>query len=135
MKSSLDSVTDVFKLLNSSPVKALISGGIYKYKRPLNSTLEDIVINSLGLNANPIQRGLVNVNIHVENLVIASNPADRSQPNTARMKVLTDAAVTTLKENWGTTEDLLIEVDNTQVFEENTHHFSNIRVLFYSLQN
>lgn len=137
MKSSSDAIDLVYKTLQGTALESSISGELWKGKRPQNSSLEDVVINALPVNNTKIQRGLVNVNIHVPNLELDGNPKDTSLPNTARLKELSAIAIGLLKENWGTSGDTLLEVETERVFPDSggLNHYSNIRVLYYSLQN
>lgn len=133
MKTSLDLADIMFRILNDSPVKNMINGSIRKYARPLNSDREDIIINTLPISNQRIQRALVNVNIHVPNLMLADGDAvDDTQPNTLRLSHLTRDVVDILKERWASDGDYLLEVESQNIFPDGTSHFSNIRVSFYS---
>lgn len=136
MKSSLEAVDLIYGALVPGALKTAITGDIYKQARPLNSEKEDVVINALPVTNQKIQRGLVNVNIHVPNLSIPSgNVIDKTLPNTARIKALAAIAIGILKEKWGANGDYLLEIESERIFPDGSNHYSNIRVLFYSLQN
>lgn len=133
MTTTLDAVDIVWKRLNESPIKAAITGGIYK-KRPLNSSLEDVVINSLPISALQLQEGLVNVNIHVPNLVITNGTVqDPTQPNHARLKALATIAALSLNDVW--IDDVHFTIQQQTVFEEPeiNEHYVNFRLLFYAV--
>jgi hypothetical protein len=44
-------------------------------------------------------------------------------------------AIGILKEKWGANGDYLLEIESERIFPDGSNHYSNIRVLFYSLQN
>lgn len=115
------------------------NGKLCKYQRPLNSILEDVVINSLGLNREDVQEGVLNVNIFVPNLNLPSNAADKSQPDTARLTYLLNLANTALGEGeeiWESTGNYCFRLQQDNLFQdENNQHYLNLRVEFYSLNN
>lgn len=137
MKSSLEAVDLVYSSLVPGALKSAVSGDIYKQTRPINSNKEDVVINALPVTNQKIQRGLVNVNIHVPNLEVQTGEKiiDRTLPNTSRLKALAAIAIGILKEKWGANGDYLLEIESERIFPDGSNHYSNIRVLFYSLQN
>ena len=67
MKTTFDTDSILFRLLNGSPLKTEINGGIYcGDDRPENSELEDVCINSIDLTQDYLpQLGTSNVNIYV----------------------------------------------------------------------
>jgi hypothetical protein len=133
MKASIDLVDITYARLYSSPVKPLISGLICKYKRPLNSDKEDIVINTLPLSNDVIQKGIINVNIHVPNINLKSQLGyDNSLPNIERIRTLSKAVIEIFDEVWE--DDYCLELQNETVMSEADNHFANIRILFYSLK-
>jgi hypothetical protein len=115
------------------------NGKLCKFERPLNSALEDVVLNSLGLNREDVQEGVLNVNIFVPNLVLPSNPNDKGQPDTARLLYLSNLANTALGEGdeiWEATGQYCFNLQQENLFQdENNQHYLNLRVEFYSLNN
>lgn len=109
-----------------------ISGGIYKYQRPMNSDKEDIVINSLPMNNEDIQEGILNVNIYVPNLSIDQNGViDNSMPDTARLKTLCEIAIQNLKEVWAEDGEYNFELQQENLYQDdNNQHYINLRVMF-----
>ncbi|RPE05554.1 hypothetical protein EGT74_24535 [Chitinophaga lutea] len=135
MRTTLDVVDIVWQWLNASPLKAAITGGIYKY-RPQNSTSEDVVINSLPITGEQVQEGVVNVNIHVPNPILNSNGTqDQSQANHPRLKELASIAVESLTDIWVESAEVNFTVQNQMVFPEpdNNEHYVNIRLSFISV--
>jgi hypothetical protein len=132
MKTSLEAVDFAYKALSSSPLAGMISGGIWKVKRPQNSSLEDIVINALPLTKSPLQRGIINVNIYVPNLELGTDPKDKSQPNTLRLKTLGQQVQTLFEDYYSPDRKTNLQIEKDQLFDEGNAHFLNFRILFYS---
>lgn len=132
MKTSLEAVSIAYQALAESPVSGMISGGIWKGKRPQNSKLEDIAINALTVTKTPLQRGLINVNIHVQNLEIPGEPIDKTLPNTARLSELGQAVQSVLGDYYTADGKTNLQIESDRVFEDGTNHFLNFRILFYS---
>jgi len=66
--------SDVFALLNASPLRTFISGKIYKEGvRPINAKTEDAVITFISGIDGQIQAGFLNVNVYVPNIDNGSN--------------------------------------------------------------
>lgn len=108
------------------------NGGLYKFQRPQNSVKEDVVVNLLVQARGQVQQGVINVNIHVPNLSLPTNPVDNTQPNVPRLKYLTGLANAALEEVYG--DDYNFEVQQDNLFaDENNQHYSNIRITFTSI--
>lgn len=134
MKSNLEAVDIVFSHLKGSVLDTSITGQVMKHRRVANSTKEDVVINSLALNNTQLQKGILNVNIHVPNLSIPTGTTgvrDNGYPNSVRLNQLTDLAIPLLKDTWGTDYDFDIEQIN--LITEETSSFNNIRITFQAL--
>jgi len=110
MKTDIDAVDEVFKVIWNSPLRSEISGSVKRYKRPTRGKTdpekEDIVINTLGMNGNQLQEGVVNVNIHVPNpdyqmVLDGKTVILKDQPDEERLKQLSDLAIPILKEHIG----------------------------------
>lgn len=65
MKSVYYAKQCLYDMLQASGVRSLITGGIYKDKRPIGSKVEDIVINSIDGDTEILQEFILNVNCHV----------------------------------------------------------------------
>jgi len=94
IKSVFDAMDDIKQVLVNAGLSNLINGEIRIVQRRLNSTKEDIVINSLIFDADQKQGGIFNINIHLPNLKnqTAENPIakDNTQPDVVRMRFLGD---------------------------------------------
>jgi len=128
MNTILDAATAVFKLINVNSVKSTLTGGIYKYRRPANSTKEDIVINTPSLSDGTRQLGVVNVNIYVPDIQQIVNGTPVFLANTSRIETLTNLVKPFLEETDGDTFALWI--DHFEMFDEPdiNQHFMNIRL-------
>ncbi|MXV16832.1 hypothetical protein [Hufsiella ginkgonis] len=135
MKTNLEIVQIVYDITRESQVASIISGSVYKLKRIDGSHLEDVVINCLGASNEAVQYCLVNINIHVPNLVLSVDGAnvDRSQVDFVRLNQLTKMVIEPLKDYWG--DDYNIEIDQVTTFEERDifEHYQNIRLNFRTL--
>lgn len=103
LKNDIEMQEDIYNLLLNSELPSIISGGIYKFTRPIDSSKEDVVIGTLYINAKQLQTGIFNINIHVSNLPaeISENPAalDTAQPNIERIQEIGAAAVCILQKS------------------------------------
>lgn len=134
MKTTLDEVDIIWSAVNASALKTAINGGIYKHKRVLNSSKEDVVINALPITSEQIQNGIVNVNVHVPNhSVQLADGVDNSQPNHTRLKALATIAVAVLKDTWA--DDYNFDVQQQILIEdkEANDHYINIRLEFFNV--
>lgn len=131
MKTTLDLVDVTWDRLNSSSLKTAITGKIYKYRRPVNSNVEDVVINSLPVTNEQLQRAVVNVNVFVPDVTISVNGNQDKVPNHVRLKQLAQTATSELNDRL--IGDYSWEVQQQTVLEdeESQQHFVNIRLQFY----
>lgn len=69
IRTDIDIKDLVYGILQPSELAGMVSGSVHKDPRPLNSTLEDIVIGILSRDAGAQkQESLVNVNIYVADI-------------------------------------------------------------------
>jgi hypothetical protein len=131
MKTTLDLVDVVYNELKSGPLKTAINGGVYKYTRPLNSSLEDVVINSLPITNEQLQQAIVNVNVFVPNQDLSIGGTQNNTADHVRLKTLAALAVEELKDNisgdytWDVQQQTVIQDD------ESDSYYINIRLQFY----
>jgi len=134
MKTTLEQVDILWQRLTDSPVKAALNGGIYKHIRPVNSSKEDVVINSLPNVNGDLQQSVCNINIFVPNKAQNLNGVqDNSQPDSARLKVLADLAIAALTDQWG--EDYNFDIQQSVLIRDDISPswYYNIRLNFYSI--
>jgi hypothetical protein len=133
MKTVLDIVDIVWQHINNSSLKTAINGVVCK-RRPVNSKLEDVVINGLAVSNLQLQSSVVNVNIYVPNKAQKiGGEQDLTQPDFARLQQLASIACTILTDIWA--GDYNFDVQQTVgPFEtEDNQHYINIRVDFNSI--
>ena len=66
--SEIDIKEVFYGLVSSSGIAGMISGQVYRDKRPLNSKVEDIVISVLASGAGQIQPFILNINVYVPDI-------------------------------------------------------------------
>src|SRR5258707_14295533 len=98
MKSAIDMILDVYGVVNTVAITSLLTGNIYMLEKPLNSLEADIAINALPVTNTQTQKGLVNVNIHSQNLqnVVINGKSDNTQPDLQTLNTISQAVLTLL---------------------------------------
>jgi hypothetical protein len=122
----------IFLRLVQTGVKAAVNltGAIYELNRPKDSVKEDIVVGTLAMNAEQVQEGVFNVNIHVPNLNLTN---DSTQPNTTRFRVITNKCMEVLQNVTGF--DYSFDVSTPGIpYRDGSNWFVNIRVNWISLR-
>lgn len=131
MTTNLEAIDILFTKLDGSSLKTAITGSICKLKRDADSNKEDVVINSLPFNNEQLQQGILNVNIHVPDVVVNVNNVQDKQPDFARLKTLADMAVEILDDNWASTYNFSVQQQNVMHDPEAGSHYVNIRIEFF----
>lgn len=89
LKSSIQVCEDIKDILIQSGIESALTGGIYIVSRPLGTAKEDVVINTIYFDADQVQTGVLNVNVHAPALTNQGantpNSVDNIQPNIIRM--------------------------------------------------
>lgn len=130
MKTTRTAIDAVINVLIGTSLHLAINGALAR-RRPINSDKEDIIVNSLPITFTQIQRGIINVNIHVPNKSVTANGvADTEYPDYVRLKDLTEMAIPILNNYVG--DGYYFQVQQEQVIEEEKSSFSNIRLSFQS---
>lgn len=134
MRTTLNIVDILYTVLHGdNALKTAISGKIYKNERPVDSKVEDIVINSLPVTGDQLQAAIGNVNIHIPNLKLnINNVQDNSQPDLGRLGMITDLVVSDVEDYTG--PDYWFFIQQQTVFPSDVvgEYYSNIRVNFFS---
>ena len=128
MKTTFDIIDKVFKIVNVTSVKTTIDGKVYRFARPLDSVLRDIVIFALpiaGGTYKDLQDCTVIINCFAKDL--APGRADESHIDT------TTVAVLALLEAYNSTTSpyLHLEINSQAMMEDMDQagiHYSSIRV-------
>lgn len=68
MKTSIDIASIVYKIIKKSDVSNITGGGVYLGVRPFNSKKNDVVVNTLTLDNEQLQFGIINVRIYAQNI-------------------------------------------------------------------
>jgi hypothetical protein len=124
MKTAPEVIDILFDLLKNVPV----SGSVRKLKRDVNSTKEDIVINALPVTGNMIQRGTLNVNIHVPDLTVNMGGQVQSHPDFTRLTELARTVTDILKDFYHETYNIWI--GNQSILDEPNSHYVNLKIEF-----
>lgn len=121
----------VWEHLSQSPLKSTITGGLYKVKRPANSTKEDGVVNCLGAPNTQLQKSIVNLNLFVPDKTVTIGGQTQKQPNVERLKTLEALAIAYLTgERY---PGYWFDYQQSSLLEDEGQHFINIRIAFYAL--
>lgn len=138
--TSAQAVLDLVALLKTSPLVSgshQITGKVQAFQRPLNSTKEDVIVNSLTLDRDVVQKGMLNVNLYVPNELLqnkVTGEVDASQPDMERLAYLSQVASDFLKDHWYGGGTLNFEVQSDNLFpDKNNEHYINLRVEFRAL--
>lgn len=107
-----------------------ITGAVYRQgERPINSKLEDVVVNSLPVTNGQVQQTVANVNAHVPNLNININGIGNAQPDLVRLETITSQVCAAVDEQYFS--DHWFFVQQQSFFSEAQETYSNIRIEFY----
>lgn len=127
-KTVFDGKQWIFELISQSPVKAIVSGSIYKDKRPTGSTKEDIVINSISMDNEFLQDGVFNVNFYVPMLSVSIGGTTQYMPNNNRMAEISRVASQVLDNVFKPEYNLTIVNHNTFEVEAENAIYINFRI-------
>ena len=111
--------------VKDSALVAMLSGGVYKDQRPLNSADEDLTIAVLTRDAgSQIQTAIVNVNIYIPDI----NRGREYIENTIRLREVS-AAAASLLEYWQDGE-IISKLQQQEIFKANgvAYHVINNRL-------
>jgi hypothetical protein len=136
--TSIEVVNVLFQTITNSVLFSDVkkpNGKLCKFERPLNSVLEDVVINALGLDRDDLQEGVLNVNVYVPNIKFEDRPTDKSQPDTGRilyLSKLTNLALGSGEEIWDASGKWCFCIQQDNPFPDtNNQHYINFRIEFY----
>jgi hypothetical protein len=134
MKTTLDVLTILYQLLLQSSLPSEITGKVRKGERPVGSTKEDIVVNTLPIANDNLQRTVANVNVYVPCIEVSENDIQTQKPDYARLDELVDMLLPILKD---VREKRDYYLDWQQVSqpikdEHSNSYFINIRIDFYA---
>jgi hypothetical protein len=136
MKTTIDIVDILWKLLNSnSSLTTDQKGKRYKHSRPVGSTGEDIVINSLPVDNNLLQQALANVNVYAGNQSVTMGAAESQEPDTKRLNMLAKKVITIINDHYDLEKEIGFDVQQMVLIndEQTGEWYYNIRVTTYNL--
>lgn len=126
-KTEFDGKQWILELLNESGIKNVISGKIYKNRRPVESKLEDVVINAVSMDNSFLQDGKFNVNVYVPYQQVKIDGTTQYMPNESRMEQLTDIAYPIFDNIFR--DQFNLTIIRTEVFEEDTEKSSYVNFI------
>ncbi|MCT4287349.1 hypothetical protein HZP25_11555 [Elizabethkingia anophelis] len=132
-KTVLDGKQWIFELLKNGGIKNVISGDIYKDRRPVGSIKEDAVINSVSMNEEFLQDGVFNVNIYIPYLRVKINGIDQDMPNEVRQKIIMNFIKPLLESVY--TKDYNLKLEFHDVLDDAKDNWINFRVNMKAFNN
>ena len=125
----------IFALLNDSEVRTAITGKLIVGDSVSDYAKENVTVNSLLLGSGSIQRGAVNINIHVPDISVTVGGKTTKQRNNERLKLLTEMVATVLTSNgYSSTYNFWLDEESAFTILKNAEgidsHFANIKVQF-----
>ncbi|MDV3585526.1 hypothetical protein CMU68_10010 [Elizabethkingia anophelis] len=132
-KTVLDGKQWIFELLKNGGIKNVISGDIYKDRRPVGSIKEDAVINSVSMNEEFLQDGVFNINIYIPYLRVKINGIDQDMPNEVRQKIIMNFVKPLLESVY--TKDYNLKLEFHDVLDDAKDNWINFRVNMKAFNN
>ena len=112
--TDIDIKDEVWNWITQSQLSAEISGSVYKDQRPLNSTLEDIVIAVIARDADrQMQEATVNVNVYVPDI----HRVREAIEDTTRLRTLCTLAASVFE--YRHVGNAIYELDSQEVMKAN----------------
>lgn len=112
MKTSIDLASIIYQRVKGSGVLELLGGGVYLGVRPFNSDKNDVVVATLSMLEDTLQRGNVNIQIYVRDIF----KDDTHYPNLG----LINEAIRLLKPIF---KDLYLEKERIYIHAESEHYY------------
>jgi hypothetical protein len=130
MITSFDTNDVLFQTLNASKeLKTMITGKIYTGKRPINSTKEDICINTITVTRTYTpQSATSNVNIYVPDKPVNQSGQEQKDINDARLREITNKVISLFEA--ASVNGLSFWILNQTVLAEPEieQHYTNLRI-------
>ena len=128
MKTTFDVLGHFYKAINVASVTSIIDGAVWRRKKPIGRTLQDVVIMTLPINGDEnVQEGTVVVNAFCQNL-------GGGTPNETKLNTITDAVIAAIEAYTVATEYFSAEVISENTMQDpdvEEISYSSIRVNFY----
>lgn len=133
MRSDIDIKDDIYNALLHSPLVIEVNGKLYKRKRPINSTSEDVVISVLANNMAQRQMANINVNIYVKDDYVKTDDEEQGQneEQSQRLRKLCQLAIQSVNAIHGKDFRVTFDKENGQrVIESEGEHIINNKLLY-----
>ena len=134
MKSALDLVDDIIKLIEVPAITGQISGKVWAEERWDDVSKTDILVNSTGIVNLAMQVGFANINIYVPSESQTWGGKAKLYPNRKEMKRLVALISPLVETQWKETFHCEIEEAGNILQDTDGSWFINIRVKYWSLQ-
>jgi len=133
IRSSVNVIDDITnKILQSGYRSAVgLTGIVARLSRPFGSKKEDIVVNVVAINAEQVQEGVANVNIHVPDI---NTGVLGMQANFNRFRELITPMISLLDDYYGFNYHFRLDTAAEIIKDEDNSHYANIRLRYYSLR-
>ena len=118
--TTFDAIDKVYNIVKGNGLE------VYKLIKPAGDESEYIVINSLPVSGDILQRCIVNVNIHVKDIQISSST---SAPNTSRLKALANQFETLLLKNISNDAHIYLDGQGAEQDEATETNYINFRLM------
>lgn len=120
---------EVFSLIKSSPLKAALSGDVYREgMRPFNSEKEDAIVSFMTGLDGQIQTGVLNINVYVPDMNNGSKTKVKNIKRCNQLEELCQEVVDSLKlSGYRFSLAALIQTFKAQEIEQ---HFINVKLKF-----
>jgi hypothetical protein len=125
----------IMDLLNQGNIRSVISGFVYKDRRPAGSVKEDIVINSLPMTNDFLQDGVFNVNCYIPMLSVKENGITQNVPNAPREEAVTQAVYPLLENIFRPQFNLTVVNHSTFEVVEEKATYVNFRINLKAYNN
>lgn len=112
MHTDIDIKDELWRWVSESTLASLVTGGVYKDQRPLNSELEDIIIAVIARTADAqMQEATANINIYVAD----KRRGKEAIEDTVRLRTLCTEAASLFE--YRHTGDAIYELDSQEVMK------------------
>lgn len=135
MKGEFDVAQDVRSLINIEAVTSLITGKIYPFVRPDNSTKTDIVIRPINCNNRQIQEADVNIKIHAASVTAPGATQVDYFPDYTDLITIVNIILPLVNDQYRDGFDTEIDFTDGPIEDRDGSFFYLIRVIYRHFQN
>lgn len=129
--SEIDIKEAFFSLVSASEIAGLVSGNVYRDRRPVNSKVEDVVISVLAAGTGQIQAFVLNINVYVPDVkrgkeFIYDDPRVKFLMRKCLNVLEKGVAIHTIKDDGGQEFGLKYRLESQKLYEVNGADFHTI---------